>query len=248
MNFSKINYQSILGRILRLPLRLIPKNCVIPIIQGQLRGKKWIVGSGEHGYWLGSYEMNKRLAFEKMIQPGYVVYDIGANVGYFTLLAAVLTGEKGQVYAFEPLPRNVEFLKKHISLNNLSNVEVIQAAVSDRSGEALFEFGASTAMGHLSETGDLRIKLVSLDRMIANGDLITPDVIKIDVEGAEYDVLRGAKNLIETSHPILFLDTHQRDAHQNTLQFLRDHKYQIKVIDGKSLQESKELMAFPETL
>lgn len=248
MNFSKINYQSILGRILRLPLRLIPKNCVIPIIQGQLRGKKWIVGSGEHGYWLGSYEMNKRLAFEKMIQPGYVVYDIGANVGYFTLLAAVLTGEKGQVYAFEPLPRNVEFLKKHISLNNLSNVEVIQAAVSDRSGEALFEFGASTAMGHLSETGDLRIKLVSLDRMIANGDLITPDVIKIDVEGAEYDVLRGAKTLIETSHPILFLDTHQRDAHQNTLQFLRDHKYQIKVIDGKSLQESKELMAFPETL
>lgn len=248
MNFSKINYQSILGRILRLPLRLIPKNCVIPIIQGQLRGKKWIVGSGEHGYWLGSYEMNKRLAFEKMIQPGYVVYDIGANVGYFTLLAAVLTGEKGQVYAFEPLPRNVEFLKKHISLNNLSNVEVIQAAVSDRSGEALFEFGASTAMGHLSETGDLRIKLVSLDRMIANGDLITPDVIKIDVEGAEYDVLRGAKNLIETSHPILFLDTHQRDAHQNTLQFLRDHKYQIKVIDGKSLQESKELIAFPETL
>lgn len=248
MNFSKINYQSILGRILRLPLRLIPKNCVIPIIQGQLRGKKWIVGSGEHGYWLGSYEMNKRLAFEKMIQPGYVVYDIGANVGYFTLLAAVLTGEKGQVYAFEPLPRNVEFLKKHISLNNLSNVEVIQAAVSDRSGEALFEFGASTAMGHLSETGDLRIKLVSLDRMIANGDLITPNVIKIDVEGAEYDVLRGAKNLIETSHPILFLDTHQRDVHQNTLQFLRDHKYQIKVIDGKSLQESKELMAFPETL
>ena len=243
MNFSKINYQSILGRILRLPLRLIPKNWIMPIIQGQLRGKKWIVGSGEHGYWLGSYEMNKRLAFEKMIQPGFVVYDIGANVGYFTLLAAVLTGEKGQVYAFEPLPRNIEFLKKHISLNNLSNVEVIQAAVSDHSGEALFEFGASTAMGHLSPTGDLRIKMVSLDRMIANGNLFAPDVIKIDVEGAEYEVLRGAENLIETSHPILFLDTHQREAHQNTLQFLREHKYQIKILDGKSLQESKELIA-----
>ncbi len=59
----------------------------MPIMQGRLRGTKWIVGAGEHGYWLGSYEMNKRLAFEREIAPGTVMYDIGANVGYFSLLA-----------------------------------------------------------------------------------------------------------------------------------------------------------------
>ena len=80
----------------------------IPIFQGKLRGKKWIVGSGEHGYWLGSYEMDKRLAFEKEILPDSVIYDIGANVGFYSLLAAEMTGEKGHVYAFEPLPRNIK--------------------------------------------------------------------------------------------------------------------------------------------
>ncbi len=77
MNFSKINYQSFLGKLIRLPLRLIPKKMVMPILQGSLRGKKWIVGSGEHGYWLGSYEYQKRLAFEKTIKRNTVVYDIG---------------------------------------------------------------------------------------------------------------------------------------------------------------------------
>lgn len=246
MNFSKINYQSFLGRILRLPLRLIPKNAVMPIVQGTLRGKKWVVGSGEHGYWLGSYEMNKRLALESTIKPGSVVYDIGANVGYFTLLAAVLVGKKGKVFSFEPLPRNIEFLGKHITLNKLTNVEVIEAAVSDHTGEALFDLGASTAMGHLSETGGLFVQMVSLDQMITNGDLIAPNVMKIDVEGAEHNVLRGAEKLIETAKPILFLDTHQREAHQKTLQFLQSHDYQIEILDGKPLQDTRELIARPK--
>jgi FkbM family methyltransferase len=247
MNFSKINYKSFIGRLLRLPLRLIPKNAVMPILQGALRGKKWVVGSGEHGYWLGSYEMNKRLAFENTVKPGSVVYDIGANVGYFTLLAAVLAGEMGKVYAFEPLPRNIDFLRKHISLNKLTNVEVIEAAVSDHMGQALFDLGASTAMGHLSETGGLHVQMVSLDQMIENEDLAAPDVMKIDVEGAEHDVLHGAENLIENARPILFLDTHQREAHRKTLEFLQNHNYQIDILDGKSIQETRELIPHPKS-
>jgi len=246
MNFSKINYQSLLGKILRLPLRLIPKGMVLPILQGPLRGKKWIVGAGEHGYWLGSYEMNKRLAFEREISPGSVIYDIGANVGYFSLLASVLSGEKGQVYAFEPLSRNVSFLKKHINLNRLSNIQIIEAAVSSESGEALFNIGASTAMGHISEFGKLRVRMVSLDNLVSSGELQPPDYMKIDVEGAEYDVLKGAENLIETFQPILFLDTHQREAHQKTINFLEQHHYQIEILDGRPLAQTKELIARPE--
>lgn len=245
MNFSKVNYQSFLGKILRLPLRLIPKGMVLPILQGRLRGTKWVVGAGEHGYWLGSYEMGKRLAFEREIKPGSTVYDIGANVGYFSLLASILVGESGKVFAFEPLPRNVEFLRKHISINKLSNIEVIEAAVSSQSGEAFFDLGASTAMGHLSDSGGLEIQMVSLDDMVSAGEIKPPDYIKLDVEGAEYDALRGAEVVIDKFQPVLFLDTHQRSAHQNTINLLEQKKYRFEILDGKPLAETKELIARP---
>ena len=245
MNFSKINYQSFLGKILRLPLRLIPKSMVLPILQGRLRGKKWIAGAGEHGYWLGSYEMGKRLAFEREIKPGSVLYDIGANVGYFSLLASVLVGENGKVFAFEPLPRNIQFLKKHISINKLTNIEVIETAVSSQTGQAFFELGASTAMGHLSDSGGLQVQMVSLDDLVSNGELKPPDYIKLDVEGAEYDALRGAEAVIDKFHPILFLDTHQRSAHQNTIGFLKQKNYRFEILDGKPLAETKELISRP---
>ena len=245
MNFSKIHYKSFAGRLLRLPLRLIPKKMVIPILQGRLRGKKWIVGAGEHGYWLGSYEMNKRLAFERLITAGSVIYDIGANVGYFSLLASVLTGAGGRVYSFEPLPRNIDFLRRHIDLNQLENISVIEAAVSDQPGEAYFDMGASSAMGHLAESGELRVEMVSLDQMVADGTLLHPDFIKLDVEGAEYHALCGAETLLRTYRPILFLDTHQREAHTSSIEFLTALGYRFDILDGKPMAETKELIAFP---
>jgi FkbM family methyltransferase len=246
MDFSKIHYQSFIGKLIRLPLRLIPKKMVLPILQGRLRGKKWIVGSGEHGYWLGSYEYQKRLAFEDIIQENTVLYDIGANVGYFSLLAAVLTGLQGQVYAFEPLPRNVDFLKQHIALNCLDNIEVIEAAVSDREGQAAFALGASTAMGHIGEIGEIEVDLVSLDALLDRGEIKPPDTIKIDVEGAEFEVLQGARNLLSRYRPILFLDTHQREAHKKAIQLLSDLGYQFTILDGKTLPETKEIIARPK--
>jgi len=246
MNFSKINYRSFLGKLLRLPLRLIPKTRVMPILQGRLRGKKWIVGAGEHGYWLGSYEMNKRLAFEAEIEPGTVIYDIGANVGYFSLLAAVLTGKEGKVFAFEPLPRNIEFLRKHIELNKMAQISVIEAAVSDHSGEAYFDLGASSAMGHLSEAGEMRVRMVCLDEMLDKGELLPPDYIKLDVEGAEYEALQGARHLLKTHRPVLFLDTHNRNAHHLTIALLEEMGYRFSILDGRDMQETRELVAYPE--
>jgi FkbM family methyltransferase len=243
MNFSKINYQSFFGKLLRLPLRFIPKRMVLPILQGSLRGKKWVVGAGEHGYWLGSYEINKRQAFEREITPGSVVFDIGANVGYFSLLAAQLTGERGKVYAFEPLPRNITFLRRHIHLNHLNSIEVMEAAVSDHSGMASFDLGASTAMGHIAEGGELDVKMVCLDDLLSEEKIDPPDYMKVDVEGAEFLALSGAKALLKEHHPLLFLDTHNREAHQSTISLLRELGYQFEVLDGKPIGESKELIA-----
>jgi len=243
MNYSSINYQSFLGKLIRLPLRLIPKKMVLPILQGSLRGKKWIVGAGEHGYWLGSYELNKRLAFEREITPGSVIYDIGANVGYFSLLAAVLAGEGGKVYAFEPLPRNVAFLRRHKNLNQMDMIEVIEAAVSDHSGTASFDLGASTAMGHIAEEGELEVKMVSLDDLLSEGAIRPPEYMKVDVEGAEFLALSGAETLLREYHPLLFLDTHNPEAHQATIGMLRELGYQFEVLDGKPIAESKEIIA-----
>lgn len=249
MNFSKINYRSFWGRLVRLPLRLIPKRMVLPIMQGRLRGGKWIVGAGEHGYWLGSYEIHKRQAFEQAIPEGAVVYDIGANVGYFSLLAGALSGPTGHVYAFEPLPRNVAFLRRHVTLNRMeARITVLEAAVSKQAGEAAFDLGASTAMGHLADSGEIVVRVVCLDDLLESGELRPPDYMKVDVEGAEYAVLQGARKLLEIYRPVLFLDTHSREAHVPTVALLQSLDYHFEILDGKPLPESKELIAWPGKL
>lgn len=243
MNFSKIHYRSFLGKLVRLPLRLIPKKLVLPIMQGRLRGEKWIVGSGEHGYWLGSYEFNKRRAFEAEVEPNSVIYDIGANVGFFSLLASELTGESGHVYAFEPLPRNIGFLRKHIAINKRVNIDVIEAAVSDRSGQAYFNLGASTAMGHLAESGEIQVEMVTLDELLFEGKITPPDTIKLDVEGAEFEALSGAQKLLEKFHPTLFIDIHNHEARQKVIKLLKELGYGFQSLDGKILEETKEVLA-----
>lgn len=134
MNLSGISDNSLVGRILRFPLRFIPPQMVLPVMQGRLKGKKWIVWSSNHGCWLGSYEHAKRILFEETITEGSVVFDVGAHVGFYSLLASVLVGPRGSVFAFEPLQRNLFYLKQHLRLNDIENVTVIEAAVSDRGG------------------------------------------------------------------------------------------------------------------
>ena len=76
----------------------------MPIWQGRLKGKRWIVGSGASGYWRGSYEYENQLVFVRMVARGSTVFDVGAHVGFYTLLASVVVGPAGRVFAFEPVP------------------------------------------------------------------------------------------------------------------------------------------------
>lgn len=239
-----ISRKTLLGKILRLPLDLIPPKTVLLILRGRMKGMKWVKGAGAHGYWLGRYEMVKRLAVEKGVKRGDVFYDIGANVGYFSLLAAKLSAPDGKVVAFEPLPRNIAFIQRHITLNKLQDrITVIEAAVSDHSGTAFFDLDISTSKGHIAQEGQLEVKLVCLDELVKAGMIPLPDVMKIDVEGAEAEVLRGAMHTLQACHPLLYLDTHQREAHYQTLEILTRLGYTITCLDGKALPESKELIA-----
>jgi len=100
MNFTAIAPGSMLRRALRFPLKFIPWNAQVPIIQGPLRGKCWIARSCNHGCWLGSYEIEKQKVFSAAVKRGYSVYDIGANVCLDSLLASNLVGPDGKLFSF----------------------------------------------------------------------------------------------------------------------------------------------------
>src|SRR4030065_1824716 len=150
INFSNIDNRSLVGKILRLPLRLIPKNMIVPILQGPMKGLRWRVGSSNHGCWRGTYELEEQLFFMRLVQTGMIVWDVGANAGVYTLLFSRLVSESGTVVAFEPLPSNFDHLMIHLKANRFTNVKVIQAAVSDRKGVTGFSTGSSNSMGMIT--------------------------------------------------------------------------------------------------
>jgi FkbM family methyltransferase len=240
-NISKIDFRSPLGKILRFPLKLIPNKTVLPILQGSLKGKRWIKGSSINGCWLGTYELDKLIRFEKEIKPGMVVYDVGANVGYYILSSSVLTSSTGKVFAFEPVPRNINYLESHIALNALSNVTVIEKAVSDKISKLKFDLSSNPSMGHLSDKGEIEVETISLDEFIKQGNP-APDIIKMDIEGAEFDALLGAKELLKNIKPVIFLATHSNELRAKCLKLLNEFSYSISTIDKKPLDESDDFV------
>jgi FkbM family methyltransferase len=243
MNFSAVSSRTLLGRMLRFPLRLVPPGYPMPIMQGRLRGVRWIVGAGNHGCWLGSYEYEKRQLFERTVAPGSVVYDVGAHAGFYTLLSSVLVGPRGRVVAFEPLQQNLAYLNEHLRLNRIKNVTVIDAAVSDGSGTASFKAGPQTYTGRLESGGDAVVRTVSLDQLMHSGDIPPPDLLKVDVEGSELRVLKGARYILTTARPIIFLETHGRQMHEACVALLDSSGYRYSPIEAKT--PPRDLLALP---
>ena len=244
MNFSGISNRSLAGKALRLPLRLLPPTLVLPILQGKLRGRKWMTGSSNHGCWLGSYEYRERKAFEACVRAGRVVFDVGANVGYYTLLASVLVGPQGRVFAFEPVPSNLRLLKAHLRLNRTENVEVVKAAVAEHAGYGHFASGNNLSTGHLAAHGGFAVRIVWLDDLVRRGELPPPDYMKIDVEGAELEVLRGSESILTDHHPVLFLATHSRQLRAECCAFLRHAGYTLESLSKVGLEQANEVRAF----
>jgi FkbM family methyltransferase len=245
MKLSSISNQTLAGKVLRLPLRLVPGSARVPILKGRLRGAKWIVGSsGNNGCWLGSYEYEQRLAFEKLIGVGSVVFDVGAHVGFYTLLSSRLVGPLGEVIAFEPLPRNLHYLREHLRLNRVENVRIIERALSDAEGEASFTEGENSFNARISEEGKIKVKTAALDHLMESEGLPVPDFIKMDIEGAETMALRGARRTLEAHHPTIFLTTHGPDIHEDCVALLKDLGYSLIFLDeGNGKGISRKIVA-----
>ena len=224
---------------------MLPRQMAVPVLQGPLRGKKWIVGAHLHGCWLGSYEfeMQKRMARE--LKRGAVFYDVGANAGFYSLLGAVLV-DPGQVYAFEPLPANTAYLRKHLELNRIRNVRLFELALSDEIGSALFATEQTRAMGKLQAGGNLRVQSSTLDTLLREEPLAPPDYIKMDIEGAEYRALLGARECFARYRPKLFLATHGRKIHAECCRLLASWHYEFECTARES-EDRAELLAWPES-
>ena len=196
------------GKLLRAPLHLIPRGTPLRILVGPGHGLRWLAGSGPHSCWLGFNELRKRHLFVATVRDGDVVYDIGANVGFYSLIASQRVGEDGQVVAFEPLPVNLQWLRRHLAINGLANVAVEDVAVWSTNGKRRFLATDDRVTSHVSVRGQHTVRTVTLDALLADGRHRPPDHLKIDVEGAEHEVLLGAQATLAAWRPTVFLATH----------------------------------------
>lgn len=144
--------------------------------------------------------------FFSLVPDGGVVCDIGANVGFYSLLAA---RKAAKVLALEPLPENLTFLRRHVELNSLhQRIEVFPFAASDHDGQGMFAIVPDNrSEGSLRPDGTMPVRTIKLDSLG-----IVPDLIKIDVEGNEYAVLCGARQTLSAHHPSVLVALHTGDS------------------------------------
>ena len=152
---------------------------------------------------MGRYEPETTRLFESVIKPGMAVMDVGAHVGYFTLLAARYVGPSGKVFAFEPEPDNYAFLKSNIERNEYKNITANQKAASDSVGtvdlyQSNLDTGSHSIYGNSGRhaKGTVSVDSTTIDEFLETQNWPQIDLIKIDVEGGEMAVLEGMQRML----------------------------------------------------
>jgi FkbM family methyltransferase len=167
----------------------------------------------------GGLEVSVQEAMRRLLAEGDVFYDIGANVGFFALAGARRVGPAGAAYAFEPVPDNAAAIRASAELNGLANLEVVEKAAGRAAGRDRLLLVEDLSWSHLESQGwhprtldTLEIEIVSIDGLVAEGVLRPPQLVKIDVEGAEIDVLEGMRRTIEEHRPAIVCELHETAA------------------------------------
>jgi FkbM family methyltransferase len=231
--------------------KVLPKGYAYPVVRGPLRGFRFILGAaagagGGASILFGLAEPEQIQAFTAAVKPGQIVFDVGANVGYYTLLGSRLVGANGLVLSIEPACRNIHYLYRHLKLNSIKNVIILPSACSDDLGVASFSLGENCAIGHLQEIAGEQVKRCSDKTLVPTVtiDSITehiglPDVIKIDVEGAEFQVLQGGQHTLAEARPSIFLSTHSAETQLQCLRYLESMDYTIAALDNHGQKASE---------
>jgi FkbM family methyltransferase len=205
----------------------------------------------ETSYVEGRYETVIQSALSQYLASGSVFYDIGAHIGVVSMYAAQLVGVHGRVFAFEAAPENASRLQEHLTRNNLPQIRMIGCAIWSSRGRVRFERapaqssrngGAVTTQTTTERNDTIEIDAVALDDFARENPL--PTVIKIDVEGAEADVLRGSEEVFRRAKPVLICEVHNDDAKANVTRWLEERNYQFDWLEH-TLQFPRHLLATP---
>jgi len=194
-----------------------PQLCELP------GGSRLRADLGEHVqrwiYFFGVYEEATVRWFRSFLRPGMVVLDVGAHVGQYSLLSASCVGPTGRVHSFEPNPVTYRLLSDNLALNDFKNVTAHQLAVSDATGDAKLylpghdNLGEASLQESIAGMNATMIKCVTIDDWASSADLGNPkriDLIKIDVQGLEGKVIRGAMGVVARFRPTIVCEFEER--------------------------------------
>ena len=222
----------------RLLTRAAPSGLTeVVVAGGPLAGERLLLDlKTEKDLWLGSYEPELGAALRRFALPGMTVYDVGANIGYVTLLLARATAPGGRLFAFEPLPSNLDRLRANLALSGLEDrVVVVPAAVTDHVGRAPFLVHASGGMGKAEGAAGrpeaypsrIEVDTTELDTFVYDQGHPPPDLIKVDIEGGEVLALPGMRRLLREAQPVLLLELHGPEAAKSAWEALGTAGYAL---------------------
>jgi FkbM family methyltransferase len=208
----------------------------MPILSGPGRGLQINLHGSAVAFLTGTAERPLQEALVRELGPGMTFFDIGANVGFVTLLAANIVGRSGRVVSFEPVPDNIAAIEGNLALNRIDWVDVHETAIASRSGSAsliVSDVSAFSRLAHVSvpdgECERIEVAVSSVDELLASGAVPPPDVIKIDVEGAELEVIEGMRATLERHRPVLLCEVH--DRHVPYVELMQSFGYETINLD-----------------
>lgn len=188
-------------------------------------------------YLRGEPEIETPKVLAERLRPGMVFYDLGANIGFFSLLASRLVGASGRVFSFEPDAQVAIRLRRNIELNRFSNITVVEAGVWSASQNVRFvpcdasspEGGTGKFVAGEDQTVGSHTRCIALDDFIRSSP--PADAIKCDVEGAELEALRGARDLLRTQRPWIVCEMHSEANDRMAREFLGGLDYEVESLD-----------------
>jgi FkbM family methyltransferase len=221
----------------------------LPVLWGPARGTRLFAYNHDclsAGFLFGTYERPQVRIMRTCLWPGATAYDVGANIGYLSLIMARLVGPRGRVFAFEPDLRSSALLRHNLAVNNARNVQVEPRAAAAESGTvpfASYEYGLVSAIQRPHEEADARIltvPAVSLDDFVYREGHPPPDLLKIDVERGEVTVLRGAMRLLQEHRPVLLLEVAGTASWQAVESLLAGSGYAARHLAGSLESQTDE--------